>query len=79
MVKDIFLSKTDVKSGQCPTFDADYMLAAGCLVECKKDEDCDDKLKCCSTGCGAVCAKPTAQKQAPILGKMIRRSGFVSL
>lgn len=62
-----------MKPGQCPTFDADYLLVAGCMVECKKDEDCDDKFKCCSTGCGAVCAKPAAQKLAPNAGKMISR------
>jgi len=47
------------KQGQCPALRDDS--AGVCVEECQSDGDCDGDMKCCSNGCGRVCAAPAGE------------------
>ncbi|XP_071949647.1 uncharacterized protein [Antedon mediterranea] len=59
-VHPIFPPEPFVKDGECPVLSAPYG-AQRCTDLCLEDSDCPNKEKCCSNGCGKVCAEPFNQ------------------
>ena len=45
-----------VKEGMCPAVEPGTV--GICIIACENDAHCEGSSKCCSNGCGTVCATP---------------------
>ena len=64
------------KTLKCPVFDRETA-AANCFTECHSDDDCDNTSKCCSTGCGRICVKPSEPGQGRRRRRCLGYTGMV--